>query len=32
MLADSNAIVDTVPVDVCTNMMIAIAWHTAMTQ
>jgi len=30
MLGSNSAIADIVPVDVCVNMMIAIAWHTAM--
>lgn len=29
MLGSSNAIADICPVDICVNMMIAIAWHTA---
>lgn len=29
MMGSSTAIADIVPVDVCVNMMIAIAWHTA---
>lgn len=29
MLGSNNAIADIIPVDVCVNMMIAIAWHTA---
>ncbi len=32
MLGSSTATADIVPVDVCVNMMIAIAWHTAMKQ
>jgi fatty acyl-CoA reductase len=29
MIGSNSAIADIVPVDVCVNMMIAIAWHTA---
>ncbi|CAF3527600.1 unnamed protein product [Adineta steineri] len=32
MFGNSTAVADIVPVDVCVNMMIAIAWHTAMKQ
>ncbi len=32
MLGSTSAIADIVPVDVCVNMMIAIAWHTAVKQ
>ncbi len=32
MLGSTSAIADIVPVDVCVNMMIAIAWHTAIKQ
>jgi hypothetical protein len=32
MIGSSTAIADIVPVDVCVNMMIAIAWHTAIKQ
>jgi fatty acyl-CoA reductase len=32
MLGNSTATADIVPVDVCVNMMIAIAWHTAIKQ
>lgn len=28
MLGSSTAIADIVPVDICVNMMIAVAWHT----
>ena len=30
MMGSSTAIADIVPVDVCVNMMIAVAWHTGM--
>ena len=29
MIGSNSAIADIVPVDICANMMIAIAWHTA---
>ncbi len=32
MMGSSSAIADIVPVDVCVNMMISIAWHTAIKQ
>jgi hypothetical protein len=32
MLGSSTATADIIPVDICANMMIAIAWHTAMKQ
>ena len=32
MIGSSSAIADIVPVDICANMMIAIAWHTAVKQ
>jgi hypothetical protein len=32
MLGSSAATADIIPVDVCVNMMIAIAWHTAVKQ
>ncbi|CAF3077294.1 unnamed protein product [Rotaria socialis] len=32
MLGSNNAIADIVPVDVCVNMMICIAWYTAVKQ
>jgi len=30
MLGSSQAMADIVPVDICANMMIAVAWHTAL--
>jgi hypothetical protein len=32
MLGSNSATADIVPVDICVNMMIAIAWHTAIKQ
>jgi hypothetical protein len=32
MIGSKSAIADIVPVDICVNMMIAIAWHTAIKQ
>lgn len=32
MIGSNSAIADIVPVDICANMMIAIAWHTAVKQ
>jgi hypothetical protein len=32
MLGTSSATADIIPVDVCVNMMIAIAWYTAIKQ
>lgn len=29
MLGSSSAIADIVPVDICANMMVAVAWYTA---
>ena len=32
MLGSNSAIADIIPVDICVNMMIAIAWNTAVKQ